>query len=153
MVERTPWLTMLTHGGLILGIVLMGLPVYLAFVAATHTATEVNAVPMPLVPGRHLLDNLAAVWHKAHLGRQMGNSLVMAVGIAAGKIAISLLSAFALVYFRFPMRAAAFWAIFVSLLLPVEVRIVPTYEVAANALTPLLWLAHHVGLEGMLGVL
>src|SRR5262245_27115185 len=125
MVERTPWLTVLTHSGLLLGIVLVGLPVYLACVAATHTAQEVNTVPMSLVPGRHLLDNLAAAWHKGHLGRQMGKSLIMASGIAAGKIALSLLSAFALVYFRFPLRMAAFWAIFVSLLLPVEVRIVP----------------------------
>jgi sn-glycerol 3-phosphate transport system permease protein len=153
MVERTPWLTALTHASLLLGIVLVGLPVYLAFVAATHTALEVNAVPMPLVPGGHLLDNLAVAWRKGQLGRQMGNSLVMAVGIATGKIAISLLSAFALVYFRFPLRMAAFWAIFVSLLLPVEVRIVPTYEVAANALTPFVWLARHAGLEGLLGLL
>jgi sn-glycerol 3-phosphate transport system permease protein len=62
----------------------------------------------------------------------MVNSLVSALVIAIGKIAISLLSAFAIVYFRFPLRQLFFWMIFVTLMLPVEVRILPTYKVVSD---------------------
>jgi sn-glycerol 3-phosphate transport system permease protein len=62
----------------------------------------------------------------------MFNSLVMAVAIAVGKIVISMLSAFAIVYFRFPFRNAFFWMIFITLMLPVEVRIAPTFKVVSD---------------------
>ena len=149
MVERTPILDAVTHLLLILGIALTCLPIYLAFVAATQTVEEVNRLPMSLLPGLEFRANLAEAWSRADLGLQLWNSLVQAAGITVGKIAISILSAFAIVYFNFPFRMAFFWLIFMSLMLPVEVRIVPTYEVAANALYPLVWLGQTLGLDGL----
>ena len=139
MVERQPGLTLVTHAVLVLGILVVAFPIYVTFVASTHTLDDVSRAPMPLLPGRQLLENYQAVLGHglrsvggAPVGRMLVNSLVMAMAIAAGKIAISLLSAFAIVYFRFPFRAAAFWMIFLTLMLPVEVRIVPTYKVIAD---------------------
>ncbi|MEZ5862057.1 MAG: ABC transporter permease subunit [Geminicoccaceae bacterium] len=140
MIERTPILDLVTHVFLVLCIALVLLPVYLAFVAATLPVAAVNSAPMPYLPGDQLFTNLAAAWAREDLGRQLFNSMVMASGIAFGKIAISILSAFAITYFNFPFRKTAFALIFASLMLPVEVRIVPTYEVTANALTPFIWL-------------
>ena len=125
----------LTHLGLIIGIAIICFPIYLAFVASTVTQPEIVRPPMPLLPGNHFLENyskaiLSGV--NAPVWRMLMNSMVMALGIALGKIIISLLSAFAIVYFRFPFRTAFFWLIFLTLMLPVEVRIVPTYEVVAN---------------------
>ncbi len=146
LVERTRVLDGITHGLVIASIALIVFPVYLAFVAATHDVETVNRLPMPLIPGGELTDNVALAWQSGELGLQLFNTMVQAGGIAIGKIAISLLSAFAIVFFRFPFRMLAFWLIFVSLMLPIEVRIVSTYEVAANALAPLVWLADLVGL-------
>ena len=139
MVERRPLLTALSHLILVLGVVIVAFPIYIAFVASTHTATEVLQAPMPMLPGPHLVDNYAAALFgsngagsKAPVGQMMWVSFVSAMIIAVGKIAISLLSAFAIVYFRFPLRNVFFWAIFVTLMLPVEVRIGPTYQVVAD---------------------
>jgi sn-glycerol 3-phosphate transport system permease protein len=139
MIERRPMLSLVRHAALIGAIALMLLPVYVAFVASTLSYEEVTHVPMRLVPGSHLLDNYAAVLahgttraSAAPVGRMMLNSLVMALAIACGKIAISIISAFAIVYFRFPLRRAFFWMIFVTLMLPVEVRIIPTFQVVSN---------------------
>ncbi len=140
MVERRPTLGILAHVVLILGVLVVAFPVYITFVASTHTAADVVQVPMPLLPGEHLLENYVAAWNgggagagsKAAVGRMLMVSLVTAIIIAVGKIAISLLSAFAIVYFRFPFRQAFFWAIFVTLMLPVEVRIGPTYKVVSD---------------------
>jgi sn-glycerol 3-phosphate transport system permease protein len=135
MVEKRGFGLWLTHAGLILGIALICFPLWLAFVASTVTQPEVVQPPMPLLPGSHLIENyrdalVAGV--NTPVWRMLVNSTVMAVGIAVGKIVISILSAFAIVYFRFPFRQAIFWLIFLTLMLPVEVRIVPTYEVAAR---------------------
>jgi sn-glycerol 3-phosphate transport system permease protein len=139
MIEDRPWLSLFGHLVLILGVVIVALPVYVTFVASTQTAQEVLQAPMSLVPGGHLIDNYATVIahgvagrSAAPVGRMMWNSLVMALVIALGKIAISLLSAFAVVYFRFPLRGLFFWMIFVTLMLPVEVRILPTYKVVSD---------------------
>ena len=138
MVENRPFLTFLTHALLILGVAIIAFPVYVTFIASTHTVQEVLAAPMPLTPGSHLLENyLAALQHgagesTAGVGRMMLNSLISALVIAIGKIAISLLSAFAIVYFRFPLRNFFFWMIFVTLMVPVEVRILPTYKVVSD---------------------
>lgn len=140
MIERTPILDLFTHVFLVLCIALVLLPVYLAIVAATLPAAAVNSAPMPYLPGDQLFTNLATAWAREDLGHQLFNSMVMAGGIAFGKITISILSAFAITYFKFPFRKIAFALIFASLMLPVEVRIVPTYEVTANALTPFIWL-------------
>jgi sn-glycerol 3-phosphate transport system permease protein len=140
MVERRPWLDFLSHAILIIGVLIVAFPIYITFVASTHTADAVVQSPMPLLPGSHLLDNYAAALggdrqgsgSHASVGRMMMVSLITALIISIGKIAISLLSAFAIVYFRFPARMFFFWAIFITLMLPVEVRIGPTYQVVAD---------------------
>ena len=140
MVERRPTLGILAHVILILGVLVVALPVYITFVASTHTAQEVVQRPMPMLPGSHFVDNYVAALQggttgagsKASVGRMMFVSLVSALIITFGKIAISLLSAFAIVYFRFRFRMFFFWAIFITLMLPVEVRIGPTYKVVSD---------------------
>ena len=135
MVERAGWFDALAYAVLVVGAVTIGLPIiYAVIVASLPAGSESDAVY--LIPGAELFTNLATAWARDGLGRQLFNSLVMAVGITVGKIAISLLSAFAITYFRFPLRMTAFWLIFVTLMLPVEVRIVPTFEVVANAFAP-----------------
>jgi sn-glycerol 3-phosphate transport system permease protein len=142
MIERRPAATVLSHLVLVLGVLIVAFPVYLTFVASTQTAEQiVQNVPMSLLPG----DNFVESYRLALFGGQttnggriapvapmMINSLVSALVIALGKIVISLLSAFAVVYFRFPGRTFIFWMIFVTLMLPVEVRIVPTYKVISD---------------------
>jgi len=140
MIERTPILNALCHAILIGGALLFCLPIYFAIVAGSLTLQEVQQIPLPWLPGSHFLDNVTQAWTKGNLGRLLLNSVIVAVGITIGKIAISILSAFAITYFRFRFRMTAFWLIFVSLMLPVEVRIVPTYEAVANAALPLQWL-------------
>jgi sn-glycerol 3-phosphate transport system permease protein len=140
MVERSPVLTAICHLILIGGIVLVCLPLYFAFIAGSLTIDEVQQVPLPWIPGSHFIENVQIAWGKANFGRLLFNSVVVSAGITVGKIAISLLSAFAITYFRFRFRLLAFWLIFMSLMLPVEVRIVPTYESVANVALPLQWL-------------
>jgi sn-glycerol 3-phosphate transport system permease protein len=140
MIENRPVLTFVSHVILIIGIAIVALPVYITFVASTLAVDEVLQSPMPLIPGSHLVENYGKVLGQgvsanvtsAPVGRMMLNSLITALVIAFGKIGISLLSAFAIVYFRFRFRALAFWMIFVTLMLPVEVRILPTYKVVSD---------------------
>ena len=140
MIEHRPFLTFISHLILIIGVAMVALPVYVTFVASTLAADEVLQSPMPMMPGSHLVENYSKILFEgastnvttAPAGRMMFNSLVSALVIAVGKIAISLLSAFAIVYFRFRFRALAFWMIFVTLMLPVEVRILPTFKVIAD---------------------
>ncbi len=140
MVERRPTLGLLAHAVMLLGVLIVAFPVYLAFVASTHTAQEIVQAPMPLLPGTHFVETYrqalfgsdAGAGSTAPVARMMWVSLVSALVITVGKIAISLLSAFAVVYFRFPFKQLCFWAIFVTLMLPVEVRIGPTYQVVSD---------------------
>ncbi|MDJ0952025.1 MAG: sn-glycerol-3-phosphate ABC transporter permease UgpE [Alphaproteobacteria bacterium] len=142
MVDSRPWLSYLTHAVLLIGVFIVAFPIYITFVASTHTLQDVLQAPMPLLPGEQLVENYlqaltaglgeAAGTANPGAGRMMLNSLVMALGIAFGKIAISIIAAFAIVYFRFPFRMTAFWLIFITLMLPVEVRILPTYKVVAD---------------------
>ena len=140
MVENRPLATAISHVVLVLGVLIVAFPLYITFVASTHTAQDIVQVPMPLLPGPHLVENYMAAIQgtsdsaasTAPVGRMMVVSLITALVIAIGKIAISLLSAFAIVYFRFPGRMFFFWAIFVTLMLPVEVRIGPTYQVVSD---------------------
>ena len=139
MVDRNPWLTFLSHAVLILGVAIVAFPLYLALVASTHTAEAIVQSPMPLLPGVHMWENYRdALLGSGKLGsntnvvHMMWVSFVVAITITLGKIAISLLSAFAIVYFRFPFKMLCFWAIFLTLMLPVEVRILPTYKVVAD---------------------
>ena len=141
MVEKKKSGYWLTHAGLIIGVLFIFFPVWLTFVASTVNQEEIINPPLPLWPGTEIFENY---YHALFKGGREGygsnepvinmliNSSIMALGITIGKIAISLLSAFAIVYFRFPFRKTCFWLIFMTLMLPVEVRIVPTYEVVAN---------------------
>ena len=135
MVENTGRWWWLPHLGMAVGIAVICFPIYLAFVASTVQQDDIIRPPMPLLPGGYLIENYAKALYSginAPVWRMLVNSTVMALGITIGKIAISLLSAFAIVYFRFPGRTTFFWLIFITLMLPVEVRIVPTYEVIAG---------------------
>jgi sn-glycerol 3-phosphate transport system permease protein len=139
MVENRPFNNILPHLILWLGILIVVFPVYLAFVGSTHEASVIANGQMPLTPGSHFLENYyrtifigTSGTTREPVSTMLFNSLVMALVIACGKIFISILSAYAIVYFRFPFRLAAFWIIFVTLMLPVEVRIYPTYKVAAD---------------------
>jgi sn-glycerol 3-phosphate transport system permease protein len=137
MVENRPWLTFLTHAVLIVGMLIIAFPIYVTFVASTRTLDEITT-SFPLLPGSHLVENyvkaltMGTTEVGATVGTMMLNSLIMALGITFGKIAISLIAAYAIVYFRFRFRMFFFWLIFITLMLPVEVRILPTYKVAAD---------------------
>jgi len=138
MVENRPWLTFLSHFTMIVGVLIIAFPIWVTFVASTHDQTTMLHSPIPLLPGSHMIENYAKVLTQGYDEKSvpvlamMANSMIMALGVAIGKIAISIVSAFAIVYFRFPLRMTCFWAIFVTLMLPVEVRIVPTYGVVAS---------------------
>jgi len=139
MVERRPGLTLFAHAVLIAGVLLVAFPIYVTFVASTLTLEEIMSVPMPLLPGDQLVANYSQVLKagttggsQASVALMLFNSTVMALGIALGKIAISIIASFAIVYFRFPLRHFFFWMIFVTLMLPVEVRIIPTFKVVSD---------------------
>ena len=136
MIERTPVLNAVTHIIMFTGLLLLLLPLWIVVVASTHDFATVNRVPMPLLPGGHFLENFATIWTRSNFGPKMLNSLIVAVGVTAGKIALASLSAFSIVFFRYRMRMVLFWLIFMTLMLPLEVRIVPTYAVAADVLRP-----------------
>ena len=139
MVENRPWLTFFSHAILVLGVLAVAFPLYVTLIASTLTLEEILAVPMPLLPGDQLVTNYSQVLmagstkgSAAPVGTMMMNSLIMALMIAIGKISISIIASFAIVYFRFPLRNFFFWMIFVTLMLPVEVRIIPTFKVVAD---------------------
>jgi sn-glycerol 3-phosphate transport system permease protein len=138
MIERTPILDAVTQAFLVLSLLIMLLPLWIVFVAASHDFHTVNQVPMPLLPGGHLLENLSIAWEKGNFDRVVVNSLIVAVGVT---------SAFSIVYFSYRLRMVMFWLIFVTLMLPLEVRIVPTYAVAANALGPFEAILNFIGVE------
>ncbi len=140
MVERSPFLKAFSHLVMVLGVIIVGFPLYLAFVASTHTAQDIVQVPMPLLPGGNFWETYKTALFgggtgpgsSAPVAHMMWVSFVTAMVITVGKIAISLLSAFAIVYFRFPFKGICFWLIFITLMLPVEVRIGPTYQVVSD---------------------
>ena len=139
MVEHRPWNDIIAYAILTLAVFIVAFPVYLALIASTHDAATVVSGNLPLVPGHHTLENYyRAIFvggsrtSREPVGHMLMNSFISATGIAVGKIIISILSAYAVVYFRFPFRQTAFWIIFITLMLPVEVRIYPTYKVVAD---------------------
>ena len=140
MIENRPILDLITHLVLILGIIVIAFPIWVMFVGATHDGVRLLQVPLPLLPGDRFIENLKETLlgsglkgtNTAPVWLMLLNSLAMALSISIGKIAISLLSAFAIVYFRFPFKMFFFWMIFITLMLPVEVRILPTFEVVAD---------------------
>lgn len=136
MIERTPVLNLATHLILAFGLILITVPVWLAFVGATLTLQEVNSAPVEFWPGDQFLVNLREAWAQSDFGPKFVNTMIVATGVVIGKITLACITAFALVFFNFRGRMLVFWMIFITLMLPLEVRIVPTYAVAANALTP-----------------
>jgi sn-glycerol 3-phosphate transport system permease protein len=153
MVERTPLLNVLTHAILVVGLLMLMLPLWIVFVASTHDFRTVNTVPMPLWPGAHMVENYVTTWNQSQFGPKMLNSLIMAVGVTTGKIVLAALSAYSIVYFRYRLRMVFFWLIFITLMLPLEVRIVPTYAVAANALRPFQEIINLLGLSALTDLL
>jgi sn-glycerol 3-phosphate transport system permease protein len=160
MVERHPRLKFLAHLILIIGVLVTLFPLWVAFVASTHPMENLLAGRFPLLPGPALLENYAAVLLEgdARQGRipatqMMLNSFIMAVGITVGKIFVSFLAAFAIVYFRFPGRNLFFFLIFITLMLPVEVRIVPTYDVVSNVMGPLQAVLEATGLDRLIAAI
>ncbi len=139
MVERGNAGRQMSHVILVLAVLVLAFPIYVVFVGSTLTLREVVQAPMPLLPGSQFVENyLTALTDGALEGgggvpawRLLMNSTIMALGIAIGKITISIISAYAIVFFRFPFRMTAFWLIFVTLMLPVEVRIVPTFGIVS----------------------
>jgi sn-glycerol 3-phosphate transport system permease protein len=139
MIEKRPIGHLIGHLMLIIGIIIVAFPIYYTFVASTMTSAEILRPPISLLPGGHFAENYGEALNGGvervvgvSLERMLWNTFVVAVVIAAGKIAISFLSAFAIVFFRFPLRMVFFWMIFVTLMLPVEVRILPTYKVIVD---------------------
>ncbi|MBA8839035.1 MULTISPECIES: ABC transporter permease subunit [unclassified Ochrobactrum] len=157
MIERTPVFNFICYAILVLGLIIALLPFAIVIIASTLDIAAVNTVPMPLTPSTHFWENIQTAWARADLGTKLLNSLIFAAAVAAGKVILSAMAAFSIVYFRFRGRQFIFWIIFITLMLPLEVRIVPTYSIAANALQPfqtifdysgISWLfAHIFGIE------
>ncbi|MBI4271164.1 MAG: sn-glycerol-3-phosphate ABC transporter permease UgpE [Candidatus Rokubacteria bacterium] len=137
-----PWGSLTVHGLLLVAVAVIAFPLYYAFVISTQEVSEVIQKPPRLLPSAHLIENYYEAWQRSGMGRLLLNSTIVAVGVAVGKISISILSAFAIVYFRFRGRQFVFWMIFITLMLPIPVRILPTYEVIGN----LGWLNTYAGL-------
>jgi sn-glycerol 3-phosphate transport system permease protein len=139
MVERRRFGDLTAHLILLIGVAVIAFPVYLCFVGSTHEQSVIANGHMPITPGSLFWTTYYKTIFVGSSGStrepvasMLFNSFVMASIIAVGKIAISILSAYAVVYFRFPMRMTAFWLIFMTLMLPVEVRIYPTYKIASD---------------------
>jgi sn-glycerol 3-phosphate transport system permease protein len=149
MNERTPILDAVCHLILLVGAVLVCLPIYFVFVTGSLSQPEIMRVPMSWLPGNQFFANMQTVLSNANFGRLLLNSFIIATGITVGKLAVSVIAAFAVTYFRFPFRMTVFWLIFMSLMLPIEVRIVPTYESTANVALPLNILGSWLGIQAL----
>ncbi|WP_089175683.1 sn-glycerol-3-phosphate ABC transporter permease UgpE [Bosea sp. AS-1] len=149
MNERTPIIDAVCHLILLVGAALVCLPIYFVFVTGSLTQQEIMRVPMSWLPGDQFFANMQTVLSNANFGQLLLNSFIIATGITVGKLAVSVIAAFAVTYFRFPFRMTAFWLIFMSLMLPIEVRIVPTYESAANVALPLNILGSWFGVQAL----
>jgi sn-glycerol 3-phosphate transport system permease protein len=139
MIGQSPLRTFMAHAVLIAGILIVAFPIYYTFVASTQTLQTILKPPLPLLPGNQFWNNYGEALFGGvgrmggvSVGRLLLNTTIMALGIAVGKIFISILSAYAIVFFRFPLRMVFFWLIFITLMLPVEVRILPTYKVMVD---------------------
>ena len=147
MIERTPILNAVTQVVLLVMLFVILVPFWMVFAAASHDFVTVNRVPMPLWPGGHLYENLSEVWTKGNFGTALTNSFISSVLVTVGKVFLASITAFSIVFFRYRARMVVFWAIFITLMLPLEVRIVPTYAVAANVLSPLQQTLNFFGLR------
>ncbi len=138
-----PWSTVLVHAALLVCVAIIAFPLYFAFVISTQEISEVIQKPPRLLPSTHAVENYVEAWRRSGMARLLLNSAIVAIAVAVGKISISMLSAFAIVYFRFRGVSLVFWLIFLTLMLPIPVRILPTYEVIGN----LGWLNTYAGLS------
>jgi len=136
VIERSPYFDAFTYAVMIIGLGLVVFPFWVVIVAASQSLQEVSSVPISLLPSDQLWVNLSEAWERGGLGTKMLNSMIVSVGVTIGKITLAAMSAFAIVFFNFRSRMICFWLIFITLMLPLEVRIVPTYAIAANALMP-----------------
>ncbi|MEO8683790.1 MAG: ABC transporter permease subunit [Devosia sp.] len=150
MIERSPVFDALTYVVMVLGMIIVVAPFWITLVAGSQSLQEVSQVPIVLWPSGHLLENLQAAWTRADLGPKLVNSMIMAVGVTVAKISLASISAFAIVFFNFRGRMICFWLIFATLMLPLEVRIVPTYSIAANALMPFQVILDTLGITGLI---
>jgi len=146
MIERTPALNFATHAILLVGLLLLLTPLWIAFVAATHTLQATNSAPIEFLPGDQLLVNIREAWAFSDFGTKFVNTFIVATGVVVGKITLAAMTAFGIVFFNHRLRMPIFWAVFITLMLPLEVRIVPTYAVAANALVPFQTILDFTGL-------
>jgi sn-glycerol 3-phosphate transport system permease protein len=146
MIERSPVFDTVTYTAMVIGAVLVVVPFWITLVAGSQSLQEVSQVPISLWPSTHLFENLEAAWTRGDLGPKLLNSFIVAIGVTIGKITLASLSAFAIVFFDFRARMICFWLIFITLMLPLEVRIVPTYSIAANALLPLQTILNTLGI-------
>ena len=149
MIERSPIFDFVTYFAMALGAFVVVVPFWITFVAGSQSLQEVSQVPISLLPSSHLWENLQEAWSRADLGPKMINSFIVAIGVTVGKITLASLSAFAIVFFSFKARMICFWLIFITLMLPLEVRIVPTYSIAANALLPFQVILDTLGITGL----
>ena len=140
--KKFDWSKVAIHLFLIVAVLLICFPLYYAFVLSTQSMEEVMVTPQKLWPSGHLLENYVKIWHRVHMGQLLFNSAVVALAVSLGKIAISILSAFAIVFFNFRGKQFFFWMIFVTLMLPVPVRIISTYQVVSE----LGWVDTYMGL-------
>ncbi|HWV19568.1 MAG TPA: ABC transporter permease subunit [Devosia sp.] len=149
MIERSPVFNIVTYAAMVLGLLVVLIPFWIVIVAGSQSLQEVSRVPIVLWPSSHLWENIGAAWARADLGPKMINSLIVASGVTLGKIVLASISAFAIVFFDFRARMVCFWMIFITLMLPLEVRIVPTYAIAANALLPFQVVLDTLGITGL----
>ncbi len=150
MIERTPALNIATHVILLSGLALILVPIWVAVCAATHDFQAVNTAPVELWPGDQFLVNLRQAWVESDFGPKFLNSFIVSVGVVVGKVTLACITAFSFVFFNYRGRTLIFWAIFITLMLPLEVRIVPTYAVAANALSPFQTILDATGLSALI---
>lgn len=147
MIERAPITNLLTQAFMLVALFVILLPFWIVIAAASHDFATVNKVPMPLMPGGHLWENLSTVWVNNNFSNAIVNSFISAIAVTTGKIILASLTAFSIVFFNYRARMLVFWIIFITLMLPLEVRIVPTYAVAANALGPFQSMLNAIGLD------
>jgi sn-glycerol 3-phosphate transport system permease protein len=147
MIQRTPYADAITYAIMALGFLILLGPFIVVIAGASQTMPQVNAVPFSFLPQGEFLKNAGAAWARADLGTAMTNSLLMAVLVTAGKVALSACTAFAIVFFRSPLKHVFFWSVFITLMLPLEVRVVPTYAVAADLFQPIKSILGLFGIE------
>ena len=136
MIQRTPYADAFTYGLMIIGFLLLIGPFIVIISGASQSLQQINSVPFSFMPSDRLFENMHAAWNRANLGNAMLNSFIMASLVTVGKVALSACTAFAIVFFRSPLRHLFFWTVFITLMLPLEVRVVPTYAVAADMFHP-----------------